>query len=68
MPALDRGKLITKLAALMREHAETLARLEAINTGIPIRESRLESRFLRAPFRVFRRMVRKSGGQRRNRS
>ena len=43
MPALDRGKLITKLATLMREHAETLARLEAINTGIPIRESRLES-------------------------
>ena len=43
MPALDRGKLITKLAGLMREHAETLARLEAINTGIPIRESRLES-------------------------
>ena len=43
MPALERGKLITKLAGLMREHAETLARLEAINTGIPIKESRLES-------------------------
>ncbi len=43
MPALERGKLIGRLAALMRERAETLARLEAINTGIPIRESRLES-------------------------
>ncbi len=43
MPALERGKCIFKLAALMREHAETLARLEAINTGIPIRESRLEA-------------------------
>ncbi len=43
MPALERGKLINNLAVLMREHAETLARLESINTGIPIRESRLES-------------------------
>ncbi len=43
MPGLERGKLLGKLAGLMRAHAETLARLEAINTGIPIRESRLES-------------------------
>lgn len=43
MPGLERGKLLGNLAGLMRDHAETLARLEAINTGIPIRESRLES-------------------------
>ena len=43
LPALDRGKLINKLASVMRDQSEMLARLEAINTGIPIRESRLES-------------------------
>jgi acyl-CoA reductase-like NAD-dependent aldehyde dehydrogenase len=42
MAGLERGQLMARLAALLRERVEVLAELEARNTGIPIRESRFE--------------------------
>lgn len=41
-PGMDRGDLIRNLTALMREHVDDLAELEARNTGIPIKQSRFE--------------------------
>lgn len=42
MGAPDRGRLIGRLASLLREHIAVLAELETRNAGIPIRESRFE--------------------------
>lgn len=42
MAGLEKGRLMARLAALLRERVEVLAELEARNTGIPIRESRFE--------------------------
>jgi acyl-CoA reductase-like NAD-dependent aldehyde dehydrogenase len=38
----ERARLLLRLAALVREHQETLARLETLNVGKPIRDSRDE--------------------------
>jgi betaine-aldehyde dehydrogenase len=38
----DRGALLYRLADLMRRDLETFATLESMNTGIPIRETRME--------------------------
>ena len=38
----DRGRLLLRLAALIRDNAEELARLEARNVGKPITEARDE--------------------------
>lgn len=40
MPAMDRGRILLKLADLIEENAEELARLESLDTGHPIRDSR----------------------------
>jgi acyl-CoA reductase-like NAD-dependent aldehyde dehydrogenase len=40
MAAADRGRLLLKLADAIEAHAEELARLESIDTGHPIRDSR----------------------------
>jgi acyl-CoA reductase-like NAD-dependent aldehyde dehydrogenase len=42
MPGLQKGNCISRLAGLMRENVDTLAELEARNTGIPIAQSRFE--------------------------
>jgi acyl-CoA reductase-like NAD-dependent aldehyde dehydrogenase len=39
-PAVERGRLLLKLADLIEAQAEDLARLETMNTGHPIRDSR----------------------------
>jgi len=43
LTARERGKLMFKLANLMRERGEELARLETANAGKPIRDSRDEA-------------------------
>ena len=40
MAAAERGRLLLKLADTIEAHAEELARLESIDTGHPIRDSR----------------------------
>ncbi len=41
MAAMDRGRILLKLADLVEENAEELARLESLDTGHPIRDSRI---------------------------
>jgi acyl-CoA reductase-like NAD-dependent aldehyde dehydrogenase len=40
MAAMDRGRILLKLADLIEQNAEELARLESLDTGHPIRDSR----------------------------
>ncbi len=40
MPAADRGRILLKLADLIEANAEELARLETLDTGHPLRDSR----------------------------
>lgn len=40
MAAADRGRILLRLADLIETHAEDLARLESLDTGHPIRDSR----------------------------
>ena len=40
MPAADRGRILLKLADLIEANAEELARLESLDTGHPLRDSR----------------------------
>ncbi|HKX40941.1 MAG TPA: aldehyde dehydrogenase family protein [Burkholderiaceae bacterium] len=40
MPAADRGRILLRLADLIERHGEDLARLESLDTGHPIRDSR----------------------------
>ncbi|MEY5100038.1 MAG: hypothetical protein RJA36_2757 [Pseudomonadota bacterium] len=41
MSAMDRGRILLKLADLVEHNAEELARLESLDTGHPIRDSRI---------------------------
>lgn len=41
MAAMDRGRILLKLADLIEQNAEELARLESLDTGHPIRDSRI---------------------------
>ena len=40
MPAADRGRILLRLADLIEANAEDLARLESLDTGHPLRDSR----------------------------
>jgi len=40
LAAADRGRILLKLAELIETHAEELARLESLDTGHPLRDSR----------------------------
>ncbi|MEQ1806558.1 MAG: aldehyde dehydrogenase family protein, partial [Burkholderiaceae bacterium] len=40
MAAADRGRILLKLADLIEAHADDLARLETLDTGHPIKDSR----------------------------
>ncbi len=64
MAAMDRGRILLKLADLIESNAEELARLESLDTGHPIRDSR----FLDVPrtavtFRYFGGMADKFQGE-----
>ncbi|WP_164243300.1 aldehyde dehydrogenase family protein, partial [Stenotrophomonas maltophilia] len=39
-PAAERGRLLLKLADVIEANAEQLARLESLDTGHPLRDSR----------------------------
>lgn len=41
MSAMDRGRILLRLADLIEDNAEELARLESLDTGHPIRDSRM---------------------------
>lgn len=41
MAAMDRGRILLKLADLIESNSEELARLESLDTGHPIRDSRM---------------------------
>lgn len=41
MSAMDRGRILLKLADLIENNAEELARLESLDTGHPLRDSRI---------------------------
>lgn len=63
MAAMDRGRLLMKLADSVDAHAEELARLESIDTGHPIRDtSRLDVPRTAVTFRYFGGMADKVQG------
>ncbi|MBN9888625.1 aldehyde dehydrogenase family protein [Salipiger abyssi] len=43
MSALERGRLLTRLSALVLEHAEALAELEAMDVGKPLSQARADA-------------------------
>jgi len=59
----DRGRLLLKLAALIREHADELAQLESRNVGKPIRDSRDEVGLAANVFEYYAGATNKVGGQ-----
>jgi len=64
MAAADRGRILLKLADLIEAHAEELARLESLDTGHPIRDSRrLDVPRTAACFRYFGGMADKFQGE-----
>ncbi|MGH7908158.1 MAG: aldehyde dehydrogenase family protein [Candidatus Binataceae bacterium] len=63
MAAADRGRLILRLADAIEKHAEDLARLETLDTGHPIRDTRfLDAPRTAATFRYFGGMADKIQG------
>ncbi|MGZ5463040.1 MAG: aldehyde dehydrogenase family protein [Thermoanaerobaculia bacterium] len=63
MNTRDRGKVLLRLSALIREHADELARLEARNVGKPIRDARDEVGLAADCFEYYAGTVNKTGGQ-----
>jgi betaine-aldehyde dehydrogenase len=59
----DRGRLLLRLAALIRENAEELATLEARNVGKPITEARDEVGLAANVFEYYAGATNKIGGQ-----
>jgi betaine-aldehyde dehydrogenase len=59
----DRGRLLNRFAALIRENAEELARLETRNVGKPIRDSRDEVGLAANVFEYYAGATNKVGGQ-----
>lgn len=63
MNTRDRGKVMLRLAALIRDHADELAKLEARNVGKPIRDARDEVGLAADCFEYYAGTVNKVGGQ-----
>ncbi len=59
----ERAALLFRLAALVREHAEALARLETLNVGKPVRDSRDEIGMVAAVFEYYAGAVSRLGGE-----
>ena len=59
----DRGRLLLRLSALIRDHREELARLEARNVGKPIRDARDEVDLAANVFEYYAGATNKIGGQ-----
>jgi aldehyde dehydrogenase (NAD+) len=63
MAAMDRGRLLLKLADAIEDHAEELARLESLDTGHPLRDTtRLDVPRTAVTFRYFGGMADKYQG------
>src|SRR5262245_32160344 len=63
MAAMDRGRILLKLADLIEEHAEELAKLESMDTGHPLRDTtRLDVPRTAVTFRYFGGMADKFEG------
>ncbi len=58
----ERGRLLLRLAALLRDHTEELARTESRNVGKPIREAREEVQLAADCFEYYAGAVNKVGG------
>ena len=63
MNTRDRGKVLLRLASLIRDHADELANLEARNVGKPIRDARDEVGLAADCFEYYAGTVNKVGGQ-----
>src|SRR5205085_4049648 len=59
----DRGRIMFRLASLIRDHAEELAQLEARNVGKPIRDARDEVGLAANCFEYYGGATNKVGGQ-----
>jgi betaine-aldehyde dehydrogenase len=63
MNTRDRGRVLMRLSALIRDHAEELAQSEARNVGKPIREARDEVGLAANCFEFYAGTTNKVGGQ-----
>ncbi len=62
LPAARRGALVTRLGDLIEKHAEELARLETLDTGKTLEESRWDMNDIAGIFRYFGGLADKDGG------
>ena len=62
-PAAERGRLIEKLADKVEENRESLARLESLDTGKTVEESRWDMDDIAGIFRYFGQLADKEGGE-----
>src|SRR6056297_2454621 len=62
-PAAERGRLVEKLADKVEEHREELARLESLDTGKTVEESRWDMDDIAGIFRYFGQLADKEGGE-----
>src|SRR5881628_392304 len=63
MNTRDRGRVLFRLAGLIRDHADELARAESRNVGKPIRDSRDEVGLAANCFEYYAGTTNKVGGQ-----
>jgi betaine-aldehyde dehydrogenase len=59
----DRGRILARLAAAIRDHGEDLARLESANVGKPIRDARDDVNLAADCFEYYAGTTNKFGGQ-----
>ena len=62
-PAAERGRMVEKLADKVEEHREELARLESLDTGKTVEESRWDMDDIAGIFRYFGQLADKDGGE-----
>src|SRR6056297_4230727 len=62
-PAAERGRLVEKLADKVEEHREELARLESLDTGKTVEESRWDMDDITGIFRYFAGLADKEAGE-----
>src|SRR6056297_1218358 len=62
-PAAERGRLVEKLADKVEEYREELARLESLDTGKTVEESRWDMDDIAGIFRYFGQLADKEGGE-----
>ncbi|WP_373896298.1 betaine-aldehyde dehydrogenase [Virgibacillus sp. CBA3643] len=63
IPAIERGKVVHKIADLIERDREELAELESLDTGKTVEESRGDMDDIAGVFRYYAEMVDKEGGE-----